>query len=218
MMPQNAQIDALAAMAQRIYAESPDAAIGRQRRRGPIRAFRPRVQAHPRRPEPDCGNAHTGPRICRGRQHGAALYLLTRMVMELGRKHESAVGKLADLPIDGRQSETALKIARGTRGCSTPRLLRGERTAAPSGRRADLVALGRTAKSGSWRSSLRSPTFAPPEVDGLPDALRPAVLCHHGRVPCEIFPQMPADRADAFGAQIVSRRLCTACTPRPAKA
>jgi len=85
-MPQNAQIDALAAMAQRIYGE-----IGRTLQLGgsaaaAIRAFRPACSSHPRRPEPDWRQCHTDREYAEVDSMVPRLYLLTRMVMELGRK------------------------------------------------------------------------------------------------------------------------------------
>ena len=109
-------------------------------------------------------------------------------------------------PIDGRQSHTALKIARGT-----ARLLHALGYCAvselqlPSGRRADLVALGGSGEV--WIVEIKS-SVADFRADGKWMDYR----MHCDRlffattvdVPCEIF---PADTglivADAFGAQIV---------------
>ena len=66
------------------------------------------------------------------------------------------------LPVDGRQSETALAIARGS-----ARLLHAHGRCVvselplPSGRRADLVALDPVVSCGSLRSNRRLPIFVP---------------------------------------------------------
>src|SRR5882757_4334375 len=115
------------------------------------------------------------------------------------------LGKFTELPIDGRQSETALKIARGA-----SRLLHahgycvvGELPLA-SGRRADLVALGRAGEL--WIVEIKSSV-----ADFRADQKWMDYRLHCDRlffattlaVPCDIF---PADTglivADAFGAAV----------------
>ena len=74
IMPQNAQTDALAAMAQRVYGEIGRTLTARRQRRR--RRFEPvgrRVQADARRPEPRRRQRAHRPGIRRGRQHGAAV-------------------------------------------------------------------------------------------------------------------------------------------------
>ncbi len=118
------------------------------------------------------------------------------------------LGQFAELPVDGRQSQTALKIARGT-----ARLLHAHGYCVPSelplasGRRADPGgALATTARSGSSRSSPRSRTSAPTRSGWISrlhcDRLFFATTVE---VPCEIFPPdtgLIVGRC-AFGAQIV---------------
>lgn len=77
--------------------------------------------------------------------------------------HSMSMSSLAAvLPIDRRQSPTALAVARGT-----TRLLHSLGFAVvselplASGRRADFGRLRATANCGSWRSSLRLPIYAP---------------------------------------------------------
>jgi hypothetical protein len=110
------------------------------------------------------------------------------------------------VPVDGRQSETALKIARGT-----ARLLHlhgfcvvGE-LSLPSGRRADLVALGGDGEI--WIVEIKSSI-----ADFRADQKWTDYRLHCDRlffattieVPCDIFPKDTGlIVADAFGAQIV---------------
>ena len=214
-MPQNAQTDALAAMAQKIYGElgktlklegSGGAADSSSRGR--------RVQAGARRARHHRRQRPHRSRIRRDRQHGAAVlpahpdgdgtrrqalsavrtaFRRARAAAEYARQCSVGVSWRASarfaggfqeppglfqymtfassaakvpvvaLPVDGRQSETALKIARGT-----ARLLHlhgfcvVSELPLASGRRADLVALSAaTATSGSSRSSRRSRISAP---------------------------------------------------------
>jgi hypothetical protein len=111
----------------------------------------------------------------------------------------------ASLPVDGRQSETALAVARGT-----ARLLRslGFSTVSelplPSGRRADLVALNE--RGDIWIVEIKS-SFADLRADTKWEDYR----LHCDRLffaftrdlPCEIF---PSDTglivADAYGAHL----------------
>jgi hypothetical protein len=110
------------------------------------------------------------------------------------------------LPVDGRQSETALKIARGT-----ARLLHAHgycvvsELPLASGRRADLVALG----SGGdiWIVEIKSSV-----ADFRSDRKWMDYRAHCDRlffattveVPCEIFPKDAGlIVADAYGAQMV---------------
>jgi hypothetical protein len=109
-------------------------------------------------------------------------------------------------PVDGRQSQTALKVARGTArllhalGCCTVSEL-----PLPSGRRADLVALGGNGEI--WIVEIKS-SVADFRADGKwmdyrmhCDRLFFATTVE---VPCEIFPsETGLIVADAFGAQIV---------------
>ena len=90
---------------------------------------------------------------------------------------------LASIPVDGRQSQTALSVARGTM-----RLLHQLGFSAvselplPSGRRADLVALNTAGDI--WIVEIKSSIEdfrADRQMDGLSPALRPAVLRHHRR-------------------------------------
>jgi hypothetical protein len=109
-----------------------------------------------------------------------------------------------ELPVDGRQSETALAVARGT-----ARLLHAHgfcvvsELPLPSGRRADLVALHGNGQI--WIVEIKSSI-----ADFRADQKWPDYRLHCDRlffatsleVPCEIF---PADTglivADAFGAE-----------------
>ena len=115
-------------------------------------------------------------------------------------------GKLAEFPIDGRQSETALKISRGT-----ARLLHlhgfcvVSELSLTSGRRADLVALG--ANGEIWIVEIKSSV-----ADFRADQKWADYRAHCDRlffattaeVPCEIFPKDTGlIVADAFGASIV---------------
>ena len=110
------------------------------------------------------------------------------------------------LPVDGRQSPTALKIARGT-----TRLLHSlgltvvSELALASGRRADLVALGGSGEI--WIVEIKSSV-----ADFRADHKWIDYRLHCDRlffattleVPCEIFPQDTGlIVADAFGASIV---------------
>jgi hypothetical protein len=112
----------------------------------------------------------------------------------------------AALPIDGRQSATALAVARGTTrllhslGFSVVREL-----ALASGRRADLVAL--SAGSELWIVEIKSSV-----ADFRADQKWHDYRLHSDRlffattmeVPCEIFPKDTGlIVADAFGAEIV---------------
>jgi hypothetical protein len=112
----------------------------------------------------------------------------------------------ASLPVDGRQSEAALAIARGT-----TRLLHAmghsvvSELPLPSGRRADLVALG--ADGTLWIVEIKSSI-----ADFRADQKWMDYRLHCDRlffattleVPCEIFPpDAGLIVADAFGAAIV---------------
>ena len=111
-----------------------------------------------------------------------------------------------ELPVDGRQSETALAIARGT-----ARLLHAHgftvvsELPLPSGRRADLVALG--AGGEIWIVEIKSSV-----ADFRTDQKWQDYRAHCDRlcfatcmeVPCEIFPHDTGlIVADAFGARMV---------------
>src|SRR4051794_776465 len=115
------------------------------------------------------------------------------------------LGQFAELPVDGRQSQTALKIARGT-----ARLLHAHgycvvsELPLPSGRRADLVALGRSGEI--WIVEIKSSV-----ADLRADQKWMDYRLHCDRlffattleVPCEIFPpDTGLIVADAFGASI----------------
>jgi len=112
----------------------------------------------------------------------------------------------ASLPVDGRQSETALKVARGT-----TRLLHSlglsvvSELPLASGRRADLVALG--AAGEIWIVEIKSSI-----ADFRADQKWMDYRLHCDRlffattleVPCDIFPKDTGlIVADAFGAEIV---------------
>ena len=116
------------------------------------------------------------------------------------------VAKATQIPADGRQSETALAVARGTM-----RLLLSHGFACvselplPSGRRADLVALD--AQGEIWIVEIKSSV-----ADFRADQKWQDYRLHCDRlffattldVPCEIFPpDTGLIVADAFGAQIV---------------
>src|SRR5829696_8683582 len=116
------------------------------------------------------------------------------------------LGKLTDLPIDGRQSQTALKVARGA-----ARLLHAHgycvvsELPLPSGRRADMVALGSDGEI--WIVEIKSSV-----ADLRADQKWMDYRLHCDRlffattlqVPCEIFPKDTGlIVADAFGASIV---------------
>jgi hypothetical protein len=111
-----------------------------------------------------------------------------------------------ELPVDGRQSKTALKIARGT-----ARLLHAHgycvvsELPLASGRRADLVALG--AGGEIWIVEIKSSV-----ADFRADHKWADYRAHCDRlffatcleVPCEIFPKDTGlIVADAYGAQMV---------------
>jgi hypothetical protein len=115
------------------------------------------------------------------------------------------LAKLAELPVDGRQSETAMKIARGT-----GRLLRSigfccvSELPLASGRRADLVAIGGDGEI--WIIEIKSSV-----ADFRADQKWMDYRLHCDRlffattlqVPCEIFPpDTGLIVADAFGASI----------------
>jgi hypothetical protein len=112
----------------------------------------------------------------------------------------------ASLPVDGRQSETALKVARGT-----TRLLHAfglsvvSELPLASGRRADLVALGTAGEI--WIVEIKSSI-----ADFRADQKWMDYRLHCDRlffattvdVPCDIFPKDTGlIVADAFGAEIV---------------
>jgi hypothetical protein len=112
----------------------------------------------------------------------------------------------ASLPVDGRQSEAALAVARGT-----TRLLHAHGFSVvselplPSGRRADLVALG--ADSTIWIVEIKSSI-----ADFRADQKWMDYRLHCDRlffattteVPCDIFPpDTGLIVADAFGAELV---------------
>ena len=114
--------------------------------------------------------------------------------------------KPADVPVDGRQSQIALKVARGT-----SRLLHAHgfcvvsELPLSSGRRADLAALG--ADGEIWIVEIKSSV-----ADFRADQKWMDYRMHCDRlffattveVPCEIFPpDTGLIVADAFGAQIV---------------
>jgi hypothetical protein len=117
----------------------------------------------------------------------------------------SLIGAGAAVPLDGRQSPTALAIARGT-----ARLLHSlglacvSELALPSGRRADLVALGGGGEV--WIIEIKSSI-----ADFRADQKWMDYRLHCDRlffattleVPCEIFPKDTGlIVADAFGASI----------------
>jgi hypothetical protein len=111
-----------------------------------------------------------------------------------------------ELPVDGRQSETALRIARGT-----ARLLHAygfsvvSELPLPSGRRADLVALD--AGGEIWIVEIKS-SVADFRADQKWQDYRAhcdrLFFATHMDVPCEIFPpDTGLIVADGFGAQMV---------------
>ena len=111
-----------------------------------------------------------------------------------------------EVPVDGRQSETALKVARGT-----ARLLHAHgycvvsELSLASGRRADLVALGRGGDI--WIVEIKS-SVADFRADGKWMDYRQhcdrLFFATTVEVPCEIFPKDTGlIVADAYGAQIV---------------
>src|SRR3954453_6175940 len=110
------------------------------------------------------------------------------------------------LPIDGRQSQTALAVTRGT-----TRLLHQfgfsavSELALPSGRRADLVALNRAGDI--WiveiKSSIEDFRADQKWMDYRLHCDR-LFFAPTGEVPCDIFPKDPGlVVADAFGAHVV---------------
>ena len=116
------------------------------------------------------------------------------------------VARIAEVPVDGRQSETALAVARGTM-----RLLLSHgfccvsELPLPSGRRADLVALD--ASGEIWIVEIKSSV-----ADFRADRKWMDYRAHCDRlffattldVPCEIFPRDTGlIVADSFGGQIV---------------
>ncbi len=118
----------------------------------------------------------------------------------------SAVVTQIEFPVDGRQSETALAVARGT-----TRLLHAfgysviSELPLPSGRRADLVALGGDGEI--WIVEIKSSV-----ADFRADQKWMDYRLHCDRlffatcmeVPCEIFPpDTGLIVADAFGAQLM---------------
>src|SRR5262245_53610638 len=129
------------------------------------------------------------------------------MVPLPGILHSMSFASLAAaLPVDGRQSATALKIARGT-----TRLLHSfglsvvSELPLASGRRADLVALGTSGEI--WIVEIKSSV-----ADFRADQKWMDYRIHCDRlffattveVPCEIFPKDTGlIVADAFGAEIV---------------
>src|SRR5882672_3933635 len=117
-----------------------------------------------------------------------------------------AAKKPLELPIDGRQSETALAIARGTarllhaHGFSTVSEL-----PLPSGRRADLTALD--ASGAIWIVEIKS-SVADFRADQKWQDYRThcdrLFFATHMEVPCEIFPpDAGLIVADNYGAQIM---------------
>jgi hypothetical protein len=116
------------------------------------------------------------------------------------------VARIAEVPVDGRQSETALAVARGTMRlflshgfCCVSEL------PLPSGRRADLAALD--ASGEIWIVEIKSSV-----ADFRADHKWMDYRAHCDRlffattleVPCEIFPRDTGlIVADAFGGQIV---------------
>lgn len=116
------------------------------------------------------------------------------------------LAKIANIPVDGRQSQTALALARGTM-----RLLLSHgfccvsELPLPSGRRADLAALD--AAGEIWIIEIKSSI-----ADFRADQKWQDYRLHCDRlffatgveVPCEIFPQdVGLIVADTFGGQIV---------------
>ncbi len=116
------------------------------------------------------------------------------------------ISRIAEVPVDGRQSETALIVARGTM-----RLLLSHgftcvsELPLPSGRRADLVALGRNGEI--WIVEIKSSV-----ADFRADQKWMDYRMHCDRlffattleVPCEIFPKDTGlIVADGFGGEIV---------------
>ena len=117
----------------------------------------------------------------------------------------SLLRPITDMPIDGRQSETALAVARGT-----GRLLRslGFSTVSelplPSGRRADLVALD--ARGEVWIVEIKS-SLADFRADQKWEDYRQhcdrLFFAFTRDLPCEIFPdEVGLIVADAYGAHM----------------
>jgi hypothetical protein len=116
------------------------------------------------------------------------------------------LAKIADVPVDGRQSETALAVARGTMRLLLPHgFCCVSELPLPSGRRADLVALDSAGEV--WIVEIKSSV-----ADFRADQKWQDYRLHCDRlffattldVPCEIFPpDTGLIVADAFGAQIV---------------
>lgn len=117
----------------------------------------------------------------------------------------SLIPDIATAPIDGRQSDTALAIARGT-----SRLLRslGFSTLAelplPSGRRADLVAMNE--RGDIWIVEIKS-SLADLRADSKWEDYRlhcdRLFFAFTSDMPCEIFPQGTGlIVADAYGAHM----------------
>ena len=110
-------------------------------------------------------------------------------------------------PIDGRQSDTALKVARGT-----ARLLHAHgycvvsELPLASGRRADLVALG--ADGEIWIVEVKSSVAdfrADQKWQDYREHCDRLFFATSQDVPCEIFPpDAGLIVADAFGAQVIS--------------
>ena len=109
------------------------------------------------------------------------------------------------LPVDGRQSETALAVARGT-----ARLLRSlgfstlSELPLPSGRRADLVALNE--RGDIWIVEIKS-SLADLRADGKWEDYRlhcdRLFFAFTSELPCEIFPpDTGLIVADAYGAHM----------------
>jgi hypothetical protein len=135
------------------------------------------------------------------------VHFIDRSVPLPGIVHSMSLSSLAaSLPVDGRQSATALAVARGT-----TRLLHSlglcviSELPLPSGRRADLVALG--ADGTLWIIEIKSSV-----EDFRADEKWMDYRLHCDRlffattteVPCEIFPKDTGRIvADAFGGAIV---------------
>src|ERR1044072_5016034 len=116
------------------------------------------------------------------------------------------LGTFTDLPIYGRQSQTALKVARGAaRRPHAPGYCGVSELPLPSGRRADLVALGRSGEI--WIVEIKSSV-----ADFRADQKWMDYRLHCDRLdfattiegPCEIFPEDTGlIVADGFGGEIV---------------
>ena len=113
-----------------------------------------------------------------------------------------------EMPVDGRQSETALQIARGT-----ARLLHAHgfcvvsELPLPSGRRADLVALDSGGRDLDCRDQVVGRRFPRrPEMAGLPRPLRPAVFRDLRRGAVRDIPaRHRADRGGRFRRRLSMR-------------